>query len=122
MSIPCDWRMGRREFLQGTAMAAAALGFPSPARAEDGPSTHNMLVFGDQTVFFSHLPMFHGLNATSTDFVSPHRFQVILQAALTAEQMATYVKDRKAHPNTQFYPLGPERSVLTRVFEPKAAP
>jgi hypothetical protein len=122
MSITRDWLMGRRDFLQGTAMAAAALGFPSPANAEDRAATHNMLVFGDQTVFFSHLPMFDGLNASGTDFVSPHRFQVILQAALTAEQMATYAKDRQAHPDAQFYTLGPEQFVLTRLFEPNTAP
>ena len=122
MSIACDWRMARRDFLQGTAMAAVTLGFSSAAGAEDRPATHNMLVFGDQTVFFSHLPMFHGLNESGTDFVSPHRFQVILQAALTAEQMAAYVKDRQAHPDTRFYTLGPERFVLTRLFEPKTGP
>jgi TAT (twin-arginine translocation) pathway signal sequence len=122
MSIACDWRMSRRDFLQGTAMAAVALGLPSPARAEDPPNTHNMLVFGNQTVFFSHLPMFHRLNASGTEFVSPHRFQVILQAALTAEQMAAYVKDRQAHADAQFYTLGPEELVLTRLFEPKTAP
>jgi hypothetical protein len=122
MSIARDWRMDRRYFLQTTAMATVALGFASPARAEDPPNTHNMLVFGDQTVFFSHLPMFQGLNASGTDFVSPHRFQVILQAALTADQMATYVKDRQAHPETQFYTLGPAPFVLTRLFEPKTAP
>lgn len=122
MTIGCDWRMNRRNFLHGTAMAALMLGASSPARAEDEPNTHNMLVFGDQTVFFSHLPMFQGLNASRTDFVSPHRFQVILQADLSADQMATYVKDRQAHPEAQFYTLGPEKFVLTRLFEPKTAP
>ena len=123
MSIARDSRMDRRGVLQTTAMAALALSVGAPpAAAEDRAATHNMLVFGDQTVFFSHLPMFDGLNRARTDFTSPHRFQVILQAALTPEQMAIYAKDRQAHPEAQFYTIGPEEFVLTRLFEPKAAP
>ena len=122
MTIGCDWRMNRRHFLHGTAMAAAMFGASSAARAEDDPNIHNMLVLGDQTVFFSHLPMFQGLDESRTDFVSPHRFQVILQAALSADQMTAYAKDRQAHPEVQFYTLGPEKFVLTRLFEPKTAP
>jgi len=123
MSIARDWRMDRRTVLQSTALAALTLSVGDrPAVAEDGPNAHNMLVFGEQTVFFSHLPMFHGLNEGGREFVSPHRFQVILQAALTPEQMASYAKDRQAHPGTQFYTLGPEEFVLTRLFEPKSAP
>lgn len=123
MSIARDWRMDRRGVLQTTALAALALSVGAPqAAAEDRPATHNMLVFGDQTVFFSHLPMFDALNRARTEFRSPHRFQVILQAALTPEQMASYAKDRQANPGTQFYTIGPEEFVLTRLFEPKAAP
>ena len=123
MAIARGWRMDRRRVLQSTALAALALSVGArPARAEDDPGTHNMLVFGDQTVFFSHLPMFEAVDEAGTDFLSPHRFQVILQAALTPQQMASYAKDRKAHPGTQFYTLGPEEFVLTRLFEPKAAP
>ncbi len=54
--------------------------------------------------------------------MSPHRFQVILQAALTPQQMASYAKDRQANPGTQFYTIGPKQFVLTRLFEPKTAP
>jgi len=123
MSIARDWRMNRRNMLKTTASAALVLSAgATPAAAEDDPATHNMLVFGDQTVFFSHLPMFDSLNRTRTDFNSPHRFQVILQAALTPDQMASYAKDRQANPGTQFYTIGPEEFVLTRLFEPSAAP
>jgi hypothetical protein len=121
MSIAGNWRMHRRNFLQTTALAALSLGVvATPAAAEDDPATHNMLVFGEQTVFFSHLPMFDSVN--DGEFTSPHRFQVILQAALTPEQMASYVKDRQAHPGAQFYTIGPEEFVLTRLFEPKTKP
>ncbi len=123
MSIARDWRMDRRAVLQTTALAALALSVGTPAAAaEDGPGTHNMLDFGDQTDFFSHLPMFHALNKARTEFTSPHRFQVILQAALTPEQMASYAKDRQANPGAQFYTIGPEQFVLSRLFEPKATP
>ena len=123
MLVARDRRMDRRDFLQATALAALALSVVAPsATAEDRPATHNMLVFGEQTVFFSHLPMFHSLNAAGTEFRSPHRFQVILQAALTSGQMASYAKDRQANPGTQFYTIGPEEFVLTRLFEPKTAP
>ena len=79
-------------------------------------------MFGDQTVFFSHLPMFDGVNSAHTEFELPHRFQVILQAALTPEQMAIYAKDRQANLRTPFYTLGPEEFVLSHLFEPKGAP
>src|SRR6266566_10143533 len=121
MSIARGWRTDRRRVLQSTALAALALSLGArPARAEDDPNTHNMLVFGEQTVFFSHLPMFDSVDGA--EFTSPHRFQVILQAAFTPEQMASYVKDRQAHPGTQFYTIGPEEFVLTRLFEPKTKP
>lgn len=123
MSSARDWRIERRDFLRTTALAALALGVGAPpATAEDRPAGHAMLMFGEQTVFFSHLPMFGGLNAAETEFTPPHHYQVILQAALTPAQMASYVKDRQAHPATQFYTIGPEAFVLTRLFEPKAAP
>ena len=98
MSIAREWRMRRRDFLQATAVGSIALGFGvSPAAAEDEKAIHNMLVFGEQTVFLSHLPMFHELSDDRTEFVSPHRYQVILEAAFTPEQLDSYVKDRKAH-------------------------
>jgi hypothetical protein len=123
MSIARHWRVNRREFLQTTGMAALALGVGHQAvAAEDRPATHNMLVFGEKTVFFSHLPMFHALNPAGTEFRSPHRYQVILQAAFTPEQMAGYVNDRQANPNAQFYTIGPEEFVLSRLFTPTAAP
>ena len=83
----------RRQFLKQGATAAAGLGlFSLGLRAEplstahtafplqDNPGTHNMLVVGEQTVYLSHLPMFDGLNKKKTDFTSPHRYQVILEA------------------------------------------
>jgi hypothetical protein len=123
MRMAREWRMGRRDFLLTTTIGSLALSFGvAPAAAEDRPTNHNMLVFGEHAVFFSHLPMFHGLNADGTGFSSPHRYQVILEAALTTEQSDSYVKDRRAHPDTRFYTLGPEAFVLSQLFTPEGAP
>src|SRR5947209_2866338 len=65
-------------------VASFALAISVTARAadavEDPPNTHNMLVVGTETVFLSHLPMFDTVNKNGTDYTSPHRYQVILQA------------------------------------------
>ena len=59
--------VGRRQFLKGSepclvAMGGLLLGRETPAQsAEDAPNTHNMLVFGRQAIFLSHLPMLHRL-------------------------------------------------------------
>jgi len=106
----------RREFLRRSATAAAGLGFlslglqaqplltgRSPVATLpllDQPGTHNMLVVGEQTVYLSHLPMFAGFNRRRTDFVSPHRYQVILEATFTDgtnNLTDVYTADRKSH-------------------------
>jgi hypothetical protein len=123
MSIARERRMGRRDFLLTTAIGSLALSVGvAPAAAEDEKNTHNMLVFGEQAIFLSHLPMFHGLGQDGTEFMSPHRYQVILEAAFTAEQLDSYLKDRKTHPGTRFCTLGPEEFVLSHLFTPKGAP
>jgi hypothetical protein len=115
--------MGRRDFLLTTTIGSLALSLGvAPSAAEDRPATHNMLVFGERAVFLSHLPMFNRPNADGTAFLSPHRYQVILEAALTPEQLASYVKDQQAHPGTRFYTLGPEEFVLSHLFTPEGAP
>lgn len=116
-------RTTRREFLQTSAVGASALVFGiAPAAAEDSKATHNMLMFGEQAVFLSHLPMFHGLSTDGAEFRSPHRYQVILEATLTSEQQEIYIMDRRANPRTPFYTIGPEPFVLSRLFLPEAAP
>jgi hypothetical protein len=39
------------------------------ASAQDQPAVHGMLLVGEETLYLSHLPMFH----------SPHNYQVILE-------------------------------------------
>jgi hypothetical protein len=124
MPIRRDFRLGRRDFLQMASAGGLALGLGArPASAqEDAPNFHGMLMFGEESVFFSHLPMFHGLNKERTDFASPHRYQVILEAAFTREQRDAYAKDRKANPGTPFYTIKPEPFVLSHLFIPTTTP
>lgn len=123
MAIGHDWRIGSGSFLQISVISVLALfvGAP-PAGAEDRPNTHNMLVFGEQMVFLSHLPMFDSLNEVGTEYRSPHRYQVILEAEFTREQLDSYMKDRQAHSGTRFYTVGPKAFVLSRLFTPELAP
>jgi hypothetical protein len=108
---------GRREFL--LAGAAAAVGFTyrglplitaadstNRARLADPPGTHGMLLFGEKTIYLSHLPMFS---------MNIHRYQVILEVTLTkagADAQAAYVQDRRQHPGTKIYTFEPEPFVL----------
>jgi len=120
----------RRQFLQTAlgALTAAHMAFPRESRAqaaEDPPNTHNMLVVGGQTVFLSHLPMFDGLDKAKAAFVSPHRFQVILEATFSSQGKDVtdlYFKNRVANPTTRIYTLNPEPFVLTRAFMPTEKP
>jgi hypothetical protein len=74
--------------------------------AADPPTTHNMLVVGEETVYLSHLPMFQEAGKPPM----PHRYQAILEVTFAAQ--AGYVKDRRAHRTTNIYTLNPEIFVL----------
>ena len=121
----------RREFLTRSATAAAGLGLMSlglraeplscpgtlllPLPPQDRPGTHNMLVVGEQTAYLSHLPMFDSLNRRRTDFVSPHRYQVILEATFTdgdKKLTEVYTADRVAHASEKMYSINPALFVL----------
>src|SRR3954469_18010054 len=73
---------------------------------------HNMMVVGEKSVFLSHLPM----------FMSPHNFQVILEATFTSEGRSVqeiYARDRQSHRQTKMYSLRPEeRFKLPSLFTP----
>ena len=78
--------------------------------------THNMMVVGEETVFLSHLPMFH----------SEHRFQVILEATFRRKEEALdriYTEDRRSHSRVKMYTISPaDQFVLSRLFAPDAQP
>ncbi len=116
----------RREFLKSSATAAIGLGCLSAAGSRannvlmnlpvmDDVATHNMLLVGEQTAFLSHLPMFVGLNRKRTDFVTPHRYQVIIEATFTdgnSNLTDTYTADRKKNPDVKMYTFNPALFVL----------
>lgn len=61
---------------------------------------HNMMVVGEESVYLSHLPM----------FMTPHNFQVILEATLTSQGKSVqhlYTEDRKRNPEIKMYTLSP---------------
>jgi hypothetical protein len=65
-----------------------------------------MLLFGEKTIYLSHLPMFS---------MTVHRYQVILEVTLTkagGDPQATYVTDRRQHPSTRIYTFEPDPFVL----------
>jgi hypothetical protein len=114
-------KIERREFLKygaPAAIGACRLGFGFAPEAKmngqspngDPEAEHNMLIVGQQTVFLSHLPMFN-----PPPKVSPHRYQVILEATFTksgSAPQAVYVNDRKNNPKTKIYTLNPDKFVL----------
>ncbi len=94
---------------------------------EDAPSTHNMLVFGEKTIYLSHLPMFEGLTANREDYATPHRYQVILEVSLQKDGkdlQSIYSDDRRQNSNVRVYTLNPELFVLPKLVSdnPQSAP
>jgi hypothetical protein len=70
-----------------------------------------MLVVGQDTIFFYHLPM----------FMSPHDYQVILEGTLSqkgSDPQRTYREDRKGNLETRVYTFAPVPFVLPDVFPP----
>lgn len=81
------------------------------AAGADMPSTHGMLLFGNDVTYASHLPMFH----------SPHDYQLILQLNLQNAPRALTVESyllAKQGAETLFT-LVPEVMDLTEVIEGK---
>jgi hypothetical protein len=88
---------------------------------KDCPNTHNMMVVGNNHIFLSHLPMFEKLNQAGDTYLTPHRFQVIVEVgfARNGENVqAIYAKDRRAHPSVKMYTLNPQCFVLSDLFSP----
>ena len=115
----------RREFLKSSAAAVVGLGCLSAGSKAnnvfmnfpvmDDPATHNMLLVGEKTAYLSHLPMFVGLNDDKTDFRTPHRYQVILEAAFSEGNRNltdVYIADRKKNPAVKMYTFNPADFVL----------
>ena len=64
--------------------------------------THGMLLFGEETLYLSHLPM----------FMSPHNFQVILAVTLN-DEAARRLREFRAHfGRNDLTRLSPRRFIL----------
>lgn len=68
----------------------------------DKPSTHGMLIFGNEKIYASHLPLFH----------SPHDYQIILELELIAADKKKFIADQQLHPEFTTYSIEPEKFVL----------
>jgi hypothetical protein len=86
---------------------------PNPGGAEPGPTFggHGQLIVGQETIYLSHLPMF-----MFDPKEHPHNFQVILEVTFTgqgSDPSATYVRDRRDHPEQPVYTFSPEPFEMT---------
>jgi len=92
------------------------------AHQGDTPGIHNMLVFGDKTVFLSHFPMFQQVSQDGTRFATKHRFQLIMEVEFRTPQgqdaTTFYRQARQQHPEVRMYSLKPETLVLQDLFAP----
>jgi hypothetical protein len=76
----------------------------------DHPAVHGMLVFGQQQILLSHLPMFH----------APHDFQVLLHVRLRGgkgDPEALY-RDDRSKAGERVYTWVPEKFVLQDLLAP----
>ena len=114
-------RIERRECLKNICSAAVAsvlLGFERHVVAGapfDTAHTHNMLVVGEKSAYLSHLPMFQKLDPSGVDYMSPHRYQVILEVGFVDgpnDLQGVYAADRANNPGVKIYTLNPEKFVL----------
>ena len=70
-----------------------------------------MLVVGQDTMFFYHLPM----------FMTPHDYQLILEGTLSqsgSDPQRIYREDRKGNPQTRVYTFAPVPFLLPDLFPP----
>lgn len=85
---------------------------PDPMASMGG---HGQLLFGEETVYLSHLPMF-----MFDPDRHPHNFQVILEVTLSNggdDPQAAYVAHRQ-RTRTLIYTLAPERFAMTDLITP----
>ena len=107
-------KMSRRTLFGAMALAGSVL--PNLARGaaepKEEPGVHNWMLVGGQTAFLSHLPMFDHLNPTGTDYLTPHRFQVILRAGFTVagrDASSMYFADRTKNTGVKIFTVQPAK-------------
>ncbi|MFN7115943.1 MAG: hypothetical protein ACK4TA_04040 [Saprospiraceae bacterium] len=68
----------------------------------DKASVHGMVLFGNEQIYASHLPLFH----------TPHHYQIILRLEPDAAARQIFLQDQQAHPAFATYTIEPERFIL----------
>jgi hypothetical protein len=111
--------ISRREFVWNSLALAAYCAFRKFAQAvppsKEVPATHNWMLVGSQTAFLSHLAMFDHLNTAGTDYLTPHRFQVILQVSFESrgtDVTSLYFAERQSHPATKMFTVFPTKTFV----------
>lgn len=110
----------RRLFVQGGLAFGGCCAFRTSGQASepsktDAPATHNWMLVGGQTAFLSHLPMFDHLNKSGSEYVTPHRYQVILRASFKrgeSDLTQVYFADRDSHPATKMFTVSPTKEFV----------
>ncbi len=80
------------------------------------PMRHRMVVFGRDTIYMSHLPMFS---------MRGHDYQVILETELSAtgiDPAQAYRDDRRHHPTVTFYTFDPTPFLLEDILSEPGKP
>lgn len=77
---------------------------PTGHHDEDTVGRHGMLVFGEEAIYFSHLPMFH----------APHNFQVLLEVRLGDAATEALFVDRRLHP-AEVYTFDPDEFAIAEL-------
>ena len=83
---------------------------------DDAKGFHGMVLWGLDSVYLSHLPMFKA---------RPHAYQVIVEADLarpTGGPATEYATDRAQHPGQLPYSLAPEEFVLPDILPQAGKP
>jgi hypothetical protein len=98
-----------RKLLISAMLCSSVIAIPNVSAQEaDQPAIHGMLMVGGNTIYLSHLPMFH----------TPHEYQAIVEADLGETGDTIYREDRKSHPMENIYTLQPqERFVLPAMIQ-----
>jgi hypothetical protein len=108
--------ISRREFVCNSLAVAAVCILPRSTPAippsTEASATHNWVLVGSNTAFLSHLPMFDHFNKKGTDYLTPHRFQVILRASFESrgsDVTNLYFADRQSHAPTKMFTVQPTK-------------
>jgi hypothetical protein len=74
----------------------------------DAPSVHGMLVFGQERIWMSHLPMFH----------QPHDYQVVMEVTLTkdGQDLKPLYLDDLAQSAAAYYTFVPKKFSMTHLI------